>query len=34
MGAKGKEKACGTAFLASLVFVLCEVTGKLGSKNI
>ena len=33
MAPKGKQKAYGTALLASLVFVLCEVTGKLDSEN-
>jgi hypothetical protein len=34
MAVKGKQQACGTALLASLVFVLYEVTGKFGSENI
>jgi len=34
MAAKGKQKACGTALVARLVFVLYEVTEKLGSENV
>jgi hypothetical protein len=34
MAAKGKQKACGTVLIAGLVFVLYEVTGKLGSENV
>lgn len=33
MAPKGQRKIYGTAPLASLVFVLCEMTGKLGSEN-